>query len=264
MGRKNKRAKSLPGNLNQNEGGFDKRLATVLLAKGFVSSPEESICLAESMVAEIEESDLSRNEACIAAFEDYFSMSRQGAMTTLSSLLDLVLPVEDKKDGNDNSSQEGETAGEDAREAENDDDDDGEYIGEGECELCERFIRLTHHHLIPRSTWPRILPRLTNAAEALSRNDVNRAGLILGPGLLHLLEPLTRADSDRGAIKDLLKRTCRICGACHGHIHRTHDNMTLATDFSSTENLLSSPKIYDFSKWANKQKAGRYSYSHSM
>ena len=44
------------------------------------------------------------------------------------------------------------------------DDDDGDYIGEGECELCERTVKLTRHHLVPKSTWPRMRKRLWNAA----------------------------------------------------------------------------------------------------
>jgi hypothetical protein len=272
MGRK-KRSTSLPaGKTKQREGGFDTRLATILLAKGLVAGPEESVCLAESIAAEIQESELSRNEACIASLEDYFFMSRQTAMTTLSSLLDLGAEGEDNENENeaDVSSEEAGKTNLKRRGQSPDDDsgdnDDGEYlyVGEGECELCERFIRLTQHHLIPRSTWPRILPRLTNAAEALSKNDVNRAALILGAGLAHMLEPLTTTDSDKAAIKELVRRTCNICGPCHAHIHRTHENMALATNYSTIELLLKDEKIHGFCKWASKQKAGRYSYSHSM
>jgi hypothetical protein len=262
MGRK-KRPKSLPA--GKLEGGFETRLATILLAKGLVAGAEESVCLAESIAAEIEESGLSRNEACIASFEDYFSMSRQVATTTLSSLLDLEVEDKAKEKESDASSEEmGDAMGR-GQLPENDDvdDDDGEYVGEGECELCERFIRLTQHHFIPRSTWPRILPRLTNAAEALSKNDVNRAALILGVGLAYMLEPLTSADLDKAAIKKLVKRTCNICGPCHAHIHRIHENMTLATDYSTIELLLKDEKIHGFCKWASKQRAGRHSYSHS-
>ena len=30
------------------------------------------------------------------------------------------------------------------------DSDSEEYLQDGECELCERYIKLTRHHLIPR------------------------------------------------------------------------------------------------------------------
>ena len=45
--------------------------------------------------------------------------------------------------------------------------DDGDYVGEGECQLCERAVKLTRHHLIPKTTWPRIKKRLWNAASTI-------------------------------------------------------------------------------------------------
>jgi len=238
---------------------FDARLATILLAKGLVTSPEESVCLAESIVAEIEESELSREEACISSMEDYFSMTRKDAKTTLSALLNLS-DKENNESGDDNSDDSalGEKASQSSGDEDGVDDDEEEYIGEGECELCERFMKLTAHHLIPKSTWPRILPRLNNAAEALSKHDVHRAGLILGPGLLHLLEPLTIADYDKAAIKGLLRRTCSICRPCHNFVHKSNSNMALATNFSNTQLLLKDEAIYKFCQWANKQKPGKH------
>ncbi|KAK1742421.1 hypothetical protein QTG54_006986 [Skeletonema marinoi] len=46
-------------------------------------------------------------------------------------------------------------------------DDDGEFVGEGECQLCERAVKLTRHHLIPKTTWSRIKKRLWNAASTI-------------------------------------------------------------------------------------------------
>jgi len=43
-----------------------------------------------------------------------------------------------------------------AKDAEDDDDEEDEQtriVGEGECELCEREMPLTKHHLIPREVW---------------------------------------------------------------------------------------------------------------
>jgi hypothetical protein len=39
-------------------------------------------------------------------------------------------------------------------------DDDGAYIEDGCCLLCERFMPLTKHHLVPREThsWYSLLP----------------------------------------------------------------------------------------------------------
>lgn len=239
-------------NISKKEEKFETRLTTILLAKSLVFSPEEATCLAASLVTEIKESDLSREQACVVAFEDYFSLSRQDAKATQAALFNLEGDSDRSSESDDKSSEE--EPSQRPNEEMDSDSDDGEYIGEGECELCERIIKLTKHHLIPRSTWPRILARLSNASQALAKQDVHRAGLILGPGLAHMLEPLTIADGDKVAIKGLLRRTCNICRSCHSTIHRSYGNMTLATDFSTTELLLQDEKIYKYCKWASKQK----------
>ena len=51
---------SPPSKTKQNQSKFSDRLATIILAKGLVTSPEESICLAEAIVAEIEEELIRR------------------------------------------------------------------------------------------------------------------------------------------------------------------------------------------------------------
>jgi hypothetical protein len=257
MGKRRKSKQSPSSKAKQPESKFDSRLATIILAKGLVTSPEESICLAEAIVAEIEESELSREQACIVSFEDYFSLSREEATNILSRLLELEPKDADKSD--DDSSLAAERT-----ESRDDDefglsDDDGEFIGEGECVLCERYIRLTKHHLIPRSTWPKIQPRLTNAARALSKNDVHRAGLILGPGLHHMLEPLARTEEvDKTDIKGLLQLTTNICSPCHSAVHRAHVNIELANNYSTIGLLLKDEHIFKFAKWASKQRTGKH------
>jgi hypothetical protein len=161
------------------EESFDADLAAILMAKGMVASPEEALCLAETIVTEIEESDLSRKEACISAFGDYFSMSRDDAKAALSSLM----RFEDDSNSEGAKAELEDDSLEDWSEEEDTDYADGEYIGEGECELCERTIRLTKHHLIPRSTWPRMFARLTNAAEALANAIISLGNTTSESGL---------------------------------------------------------------------------------
>jgi hypothetical protein len=44
------------------------------------------------------------------------------------------------------------------------DNDEEEEIAEGDCEMCERNgIKLTKHHLIPKSTWKKLQPKLKYA-----------------------------------------------------------------------------------------------------
>ena len=47
-------------------------------------------------------------------------------------------------------------------------------VQDGECELCERYIKLTRHHLIPRVTWKKMKKRLLNISDARSKCDSNR------------------------------------------------------------------------------------------
>ena len=54
------------------------------------------------------------------------------------------------------------------------DSDSEEYLKDGECELCERYIKLTRHHLIPRVTWKKMKKRLLNISDARSKCDNNR------------------------------------------------------------------------------------------
>jgi len=64
----------------------------------------------------------------------------------------------DFDDGGDDKEGEGD--------GENEISEEEEWLEEGECELCERYIQLTKHHLIPRSTWTKLEPRLVKLASA--------------------------------------------------------------------------------------------------
>ena len=173
--------------------------------------------------------------------------------------------IQDDNNSNDEASVHSTASG---TEMDDDDDDDGTFIGEGDCELCEREILLTRHHLIPRSTWPRLEPRLLNAfAAVLEHND--KAEAITGDGLKHLLADyrritttssstqLTDRAAQRHMARQMLQRVCLICRQCHTAVHRTHDNMTLAVEYNTIDKLIQEPAIYKFCKWASKQKISR-------
>ncbi|KAG7348492.1 hypothetical protein IV203_017197 [Nitzschia inconspicua] len=133
--------------------------------------------------------------------------------------------------------------------------DDTEYLQDGECELCDRFIKLTKHHLIPRETWSRIQPKLLHAAEAKEKGDIEKAVFVLGPGLCDVLEKLS---TERSTIKRLLRETCDICRQCHSAIHRTHTNLELALNYNTVQKLLEDENIRKFCLWASKQRPGKY------
>ena len=47
----------------------------------------------------------------------------------------------------------------------------GDYIQDGECELCKRYMKLTWHHLIPKLTGSKMKPRLLkNLSDYLCNN----------------------------------------------------------------------------------------------
>lgn len=146
-----------------------------------------------------------------------------------------------------------------------DSDDDGEFIGEGECELCERTIKLTRHHLIPKSTWPRIKKRLFHAASQIEsyhsetdsvkqsnlRDKLQKSIGIRNPKDL----PVTISHA---SIRIYLSNVSFLCRPCHSAVHRIHDEWQLATDFNTIELLLGSDEVRKFAKWANKQRPGKY------
>lgn len=133
--------------------------------------------------------------------------------------------------------------------------DSEEYLRDGECELCERYIKLTKHHLIPRVTWKKMRRRFKNISEALSKSDNNRmAALTEGTKLAELVpEPISTRE-----IGNILNNTALICRPCHNMVHNLHENFELAENFHSIDLLLTDQDMVKHCKWANKQKAGKY------
>jgi hypothetical protein len=226
-------------------------IIAVLLSHDLADSEAEADCLATSLLDDIESSGRDPSVVCVELFQELFSLSEKQAKEILTKVFPEL--IQQNQEQEPNSSSESETEEDWLEQGE---EVDGEVIGDGECELCERDIKLTKHHLIPCSTWPRIFPRLMNAAEALKSQGSHRAQLILGQGLEHL-EPSLR-NASKTSMRRILQRTCLICRPCHSTIHRTHDNLTLARDYSTVELLLGDETIYKFCKWASKQKAGKY------
>jgi hypothetical protein len=145
------------------------------------------------------------------------------------------------------------------------DDDDGEMLGDGECELCERTIKLTRHHLIPKSTWPRMKKRLLNAAadiesfhaEASCSDKKHNLGNKLQKSGFDNPQDLPTTVT-HASIRNYLSQVSAICRPCHSAIHRIHDEWQLATEFYTTEKLLECQEVRKFAKWQNKQKPGKY------
>ena len=82
------------------------------------------------------------------------------------------------------------------------------------CQLCQREIRTTRHHLIPKS-----------------RHNKKR----------------------KKKYGDAIRETINICADCHSNIHATFTLTELADKYNTLENLANHTDIHKFSKWARKQ-----------
>jgi len=89
------------------------------------------------------------------------------------------------------------------------------------CQVCERHVRLTRHHLFPRETH-----------KALIRKGHEKSSLI---------------------------QTVSICRMCHSTIHRFFSNDELSSRFYTIDLLLSDDRFYKYARWAASQNNSRNS-----
>eukprot|EP01006_Ploeotia_vitrea_P045548 TRINITY_DN66951_c3_g1_i1.p1 TRINITY_DN66951_c3_g1~~TRINITY_DN66951_c3_g1_i1.p1 ORF type:complete len:234 (-),score=27.53 TRINITY_DN66951_c3_g1_i1:116-748(-) len=94
--------------------------------------------------------------------------------------------------------------------------EDDELLDDGVCQLCERPMALTRHHLIPRTTWDWYAKR-------------------------------------HGGTKELMAKVTLICRPCHSAVHSFHDEKTLAVEYNTVEKLLALEEIQKFIKWVRSQ-----------
>jgi serine protease inhibitor ecotin len=96
---------------------------------------------------------------------------------------------------------------------------------DGTCELCEREMRRTFHHLIPKETHNKYLKKKQLPENIMG--DCNRVWL-----------------NTYGAM---------VCRTCHSAIHNAAPNDELAEKYNTIDLLLTHPKIYAFAKYNSKQ-----------
>ncbi|KAG7396227.1 hypothetical protein PHYBOEH_002607 [Phytophthora boehmeriae] len=87
----------------------------------------------------------------------------------------------------------------------------------GLCEMCERPMNMTAHHLIPRVMHHKYLRM--------------------------------------GYTREFLNTCIMICRQCHSKIHSTEDNKTLAREYNTLDKIMQHPKIIVWVAYARKQKA---------
>ncbi len=217
------------------------------------------------------ESDEATVEALLC---DYLILSEQQAKKILQVAFGKNGGPENVHSG-DEASEGERNADEDAADAAEDDDtgdeeeeddfsidsnDSTDYMKGGECEMCEREMRLTLHHLIPKCTWKRIKPRFHEAADFYREGNMEQVLKILDIG--QELPPGISSKTFRTGVSIklfLASYTAKLCAPCHGCVHSHHDNMELAERYNTVEKLLEDDRIYKFCQWQSKQKPGKYS-----
>ena len=259
---------------------FVECISDRLLGLGLCSNPDEAEAIAASVVPHADippnEDDLENvKSSLIEYFEEMSEVDAKKLVYTaaLDAGADISAPILNSREDEDEGGNDSDSNNQIDNIESEEDDDDGNFIGEGQCELCERCnIKLTRHHLTPKSTWPRMKKRLYNAAPIIeclhTLNETNggekeqqqnelqeKLKKTLGVANISDLLP-TRITHD--TVRTYLSEVCLICRQCHSAVHRIHSEWELATEYNTIERLLESQEVLKFAKWANKQRAGRY------
>lgn len=225
-------------------------LKEILLQDNHCSSEEEANTIVDSLQSDL--ADTADMDNLIPLLCEYVGLSMIEATSLIDKLTATGLEQETIEGSSSSFSLE-ENDGKGPVD-EGEDNDESDLLQPGECELCDRYIKLTRHHLIPKSTWARIEPRILRQM---------LEGCLEGP--FEWVPDLDTGDRKnttrvtRSQIRNILRyHTIDICRPCHSMIHRQHDNLALATDYNTLDKLLDDPAILPFCKWANKQRTGKY------
>jgi len=145
---------------------------------------------------------------------------------------------------------------------EDDEESIGDYIQDGECELCERYMKLTRHHLIPKSTWNKMKQRVVNNPSHYLDGEMTSETNDKGEVIDETIPTLSSKDVvSKSSVKLFLASyTSSICRPCHSIIHRYFTNMELAENYNTVDKLLEDERVVKFCKWANKQRPGKHKY----
>jgi hypothetical protein len=200
------------------------RLARALVDGGHCGSSSEALAILDTL-------DCSDSGSRKEALTNYFGWTNaefEAIMMLANEDVDTENDSVDLTDDESMNSHDKTSRGEKEVEEE-------ECVGPGECAICERYMKLTRHHLIPKATWARL--------ESKSRLKY------LQHSFAHL-----NMDNPKAIRKTFQSQVIDICRHCHNHIHTTYDNWTLATSYNTLDRLVDDPAIAKFAKWANQQR----------
>ena len=266
MSKKVKRKEKMPGiNCNSppiTKDILTKKLSQSLLENDLCSSIEEAAIISEEIVTQSTPQEV---ETIFTGDHDYFSHLIQDlqdffdleASHAKMMVTDMFIGV--STDYNNIKQTESEEENEEDSFEEIEEEEKEEYLIDGECELCERHMKLTSHHLVPKSVWPKLKKQVFES---------KKNSKIREETLSFLVSLTTNIDCEEHEHKEVWTRkklhsflshyTCKICRPCHSTIHSVHDNTSLAKHYSTVDKLLTDRDIYKFCKWASKQKPGKY------
>lgn len=201
------------------EGEHAAVIAEWLHARFMGGSNEEAEIVVEFLVGELvpslSDQKLQRPEDLASIVGEWKHVLQLGASPSeeyshYEELLSLLLST--GKEGNRNSGSDSDSS----KEVADIGSENVEGVEEGCCEMCERPVQLTKHHLIPKETHTRMMKR--------------------------------------GVEKEVLNRTINICRACHNAVHNVAANRVLATEYNTLEKLMQVEAIQRFVAWNAKQR----------
>lgn len=214
--------------------------------------------LSHEEISSIAEAIVEMGEDVNQTLCDYLDISSKDAYQIMKDAIRIQNGDDSDQESVDSDLSDEENASDDDTSIGSTDSNDA-YIQEGECELCERVMKLTAHHLIPKCTWKLIKPRFMEAADDFQEGRYDQV-----INILHLGEELpyglTKKTFQSGLnIKQFLAHyTADLCRPCHSVVHKHHSNLELAEKYNTVEKILTDENIYKFCKWQSKQKPGKY------
>ena len=215
--------------------------------------------LSQEEISSIAEAIIEMGEDINQTLCDYLDISSKDANQIMKDAIRIQNGDDSDQKSVESDLSEEENASDDDDTSIGSTDSNDAYIQEGECELCERVMKLTAHHLIPKCTWKLIKPRFMEAADDFQEGRYDQVINILHLGE-ELPHGLTKKTFQSGLnIKQFLAHyTADLCRPCHSVVHKHHSNLELAEKYNTVEKILTDENIYKFCKWQSKQKPGKY------
>lgn len=186
-----------------------KRLLAASMGKAAKEENDVLDYVTETVAGYVEDASVLDKHEALALFQDSGLSLDEDDLEELANTIEIITK---------------RAAGEDDDENESDDEC---AVDDGTCEMCERFVNRSFHHLVPKETHNRYLSK----------------GKL--PANLEGIGELTRYWLNTHGIM--------ICRGCHGTIHRTERNEVLAEHYNTLDRVLEHPKIYAFAKYNSTQ-----------